>query len=131
MSKKYTDKSKYQSLKNMDISIDIINFPTLKWESNWRMERIEGASSLVHSLASSLVVRSHSPSFLPHHSSFTVVRHSSFTVAASSLRRRPSFILVNLRMPSFTLLHPGTEWFSFQDFGDSGIRILGVLVWWV
>ncbi|GMQ10392.1 hypothetical protein CsSME_00053409 [Camellia sinensis var. sinensis] len=57
--------------------------------------------TVIHSLASSLVVRSRSPSFLPC--------HSSFKVAASSLRRRPSFTLINLRMPSFTLLHSGTE----------------------
>ncbi|GMP60421.1 hypothetical protein CsSME_00023294 [Camellia sinensis var. sinensis] len=65
--------------------------------------------TVVHSLASSLVVRSCSPSFLPCHSSFTVVRHSLFTVTASLFWRKPSFTLVNLRMPSFTLLHSGTE----------------------
>ncbi|GMP49212.1 hypothetical protein CsSME_00016264 [Camellia sinensis var. sinensis] len=65
--------------------------------------------TVVHSLASSLIVRSRSPSFLSRHSSFTVIRHSSFIVAASSLRRRPSFTLVTLRMSSFTLLHSGTE----------------------
>ncbi|KAF5951292.1 hypothetical protein HYC85_009236 [Camellia sinensis] len=68
------------------------------------MERIEGASSLVHSRSQSCLVTRRSQSF-------TLVLASSLVVHSRclSLRRRSLFTLVNLRMPSFTLLHPGTE----------------------